>query len=130
MSAVRLVGFDDAFTFKFSPREGTPATRMPAEWTVPDERSAERLGRLIEAVRAGAREKNLRLLGERREVLVEKPARRGELMQARSRDYKTVLIPGDDSLVGSYQLVELTGTTGSTFTGTVVKERSPLPMAS
>ncbi|MCC6928581.1 MAG: tRNA (N6-isopentenyl adenosine(37)-C2)-methylthiotransferase MiaB [Gemmatimonadaceae bacterium] len=130
MSAVRAVGFDDAFTFKFSAREGTPATRMPAEWTVADEVSAERLGRLIEAVRAGARDKNLRLLGERREVLVEKPAKRGELMQARSRDYKTVLMPGDESLVGSYQLVELTGTTGSTFTGTVVKERSPLPIAS
>jgi len=130
MSAVRAVGFDDAFTFKFSPREGTPAARMPAEWAIADEVSAERLGRLIEAVRAGAREKNLRLLGERREVLVEKPAKRGELMQARSRDYKTVLIPGDDTLVGTYQLVELTGTTGSTFTGTVVKERSPLPMAS
>ena len=31
LSAVREVGFDDAFTFKFSPRDGTPATRMPAE---------------------------------------------------------------------------------------------------
>ena len=31
LSAVREVGFDDAFTFKFSPRDGTPATRMPAK---------------------------------------------------------------------------------------------------
>ena len=129
LSAVRAVGFDDAFTFKFSPREGTPATRMPAEWTVSDEVAAERLARLIEVVRAGAREKNLRLLGERREVLVEKPARRGELLQARSRDYKTVLIPGDESLLGQYLTVELTGTTGSTFTGTVVRARDPLPVA-
>jgi tRNA-2-methylthio-N6-dimethylallyladenosine synthase len=129
LSAVRAVGFDDAFTFKFSPREGTPATRMPAEWTVPDEVASERLGRLIELVRAGAREKNLRLLGERREVLVEKPARRGELLQARSRDYKTVLVAGDESLVGRYLTVELTGATGSTFTGTIVQERQPLPMA-
>lgn len=130
LSAVQAVGFDDAFTFKFSPRDGTPATRMPEEWTVPDAVSAERLGRLIEAVRAGARARNLRLLGERREVLVEKPAKRGELLQARSRDYKTVLLPGDESLVGRYLTVELTGTTGSTFTGTVVQERSPLPVAS
>ena len=35
LSVVREVGFDDAFTFKFSPRDGTPATRMPAELTVP-----------------------------------------------------------------------------------------------
>lgn len=90
---MQAVGFDDAFTFKFSPRDGTPATRMPEEWTVPDAVSAERLGRLIEAVRAGARARNLRMLGERREVLVEKPAKRGELLQARWRDYKTVLLP-------------------------------------
>jgi tRNA-2-methylthio-N6-dimethylallyladenosine synthase len=129
LSAVQAVGFDDAFTFKFSPREGTPATRMPAEWTVPDEVAAERLGRLIDAVRSGARARNLGMLGERREVLVEKPARRGELLQARSRDYKTVLLPGDESLVGAYLTVELTGTTGSTFTGTIVRERQPLPVA-
>jgi tRNA-2-methylthio-N6-dimethylallyladenosine synthase len=129
LSAVREVGFDDAFTFRFSPREGTPATRMPAEWTVPDDVAAERLARLIEEVRRGARARNLRLLGERREVLVEKGARRGELLQARSRDFKTVLLPGDPSLIGQYLTVELTGTTGSTFTGALVRERAPLPMA-
>src|SRR5690606_8254094 len=52
MSAVREVGFDDAYTFKFSPRDGTPATRLPAELTVPDEVASERLQRLIELVRA------------------------------------------------------------------------------
>src|SRR4051812_4053823 len=31
LDVVRAVGFADAFTFKFSPRDGTPATRMPAE---------------------------------------------------------------------------------------------------
>jgi tRNA-2-methylthio-N6-dimethylallyladenosine synthase len=68
-------------------------------------------------------------LGERREVLVEKSARRGELLQARSRDFKTVLFAGDESLVGTYLTLELTGTTGSTFIGTPVPERAPLPMA-
>ena len=129
VSAVEAVGFDDAFTFRFSPREGTPATRMPAAWTVPDAVAGERLQRLIEVVRAGARARNLRLLGERREVLVEKGARRGELLQARTRDHKTVLIPGDEALIGQYLTVELTGTTGSTFTGTVVRERAALPVA-
>ena len=129
LSAVREVGFDDAFTFKFSAREGTPATRMPAEWTVPDEVAGERLDRLIAEVRSGARERNLGRLGERREVLVEKVAKRGELLQARSRDWKTVLIEGDESLLGRYLTVELTGTTGSTFTGVPVRDRAPLPMA-
>jgi tRNA-2-methylthio-N6-dimethylallyladenosine synthase len=130
LSLVQEVGFDDAFTFKFSPRDGTPATRMAADLTVPDPVAGERLDRLIEVVRAGARARNLRLLGQRREVLVEKPARRGELLQARTRDYKTVLVPGDEALMGQYLTVELTGTTGSTFTGSPVRERAPLPVAS
>ncbi len=130
LSAVREIGFADAFTFKFSPREGTPATRMPIADTVSDDVAAERLARLVDTVRRGSRERNMALLGRRVEVLVEKEARRGEgLVQARTRDFKTVLVPGDDRVLGQYFTVELTGTTGSTFTGTVVPERAPLPMA-
>jgi tRNA-2-methylthio-N6-dimethylallyladenosine synthase len=129
LSAVRELVFDDAFTFKFSPREGTPATRMPAELTVPDEVAADRLGRLIAAVRQGARVRNLSLLGSRHEVLVEKVSRRGELLQARTREHRTVLLPGDESMIGAYLTVELTGTTGSTFTGAIVRERAALPLA-
>jgi tRNA-2-methylthio-N6-dimethylallyladenosine synthase len=129
LTAVREVGFADAFTFIFSLRDGTPATRLPAELTVPDEVASERMARLIQTVRGMSRERNLKLLGKRYEVLVEKGARRGELLQARTRDFKTVLLPGDDSLIGRYFNVELTGTTGSTFTGTIVRERQPLPLA-
>lgn len=129
LSAVEAVGFDDAYTFKFSPRDGTPATRFPAAESVSDEVASERLARLIATVRGGTRERNVRLVGERREVLVEKAARRGGLLQSRTRDFKTVMIPGDASLIGRYLNVELTGTTGSTFIGHVVGQRAPLPMA-
>ena len=129
LDVVGEVGFDDAFTFKFSPREGTAATRMPAAETVPDDVAAARLARLIDSVRRGARERNLGLLGTRHEVLVEKVARRGELLQSRTRDFKTVLLPGDETMIGHYFTVELTGTTGSTFTGAIVRERQPLPLA-
>ena len=129
LSAVQEVGFDDAFTFKFSLREGTPATRLPDALTVPDDVSSDRLARLIQAVRSGSRARNMAQLGRRDEVLVEKVARRGELLQTRTRDFRTVLVPGDESWIGRYLTVELTGTTGSTFTGSVVQERRPLPMA-
>jgi tRNA-2-methylthio-N6-dimethylallyladenosine synthase len=129
LSAVRSVGFDEAYTFKFSPRDGTPATRFPASETVSDEIASDRLARLISTIRSASRERNLKLLGERREVLVEKLARRGSLLQARTRDFKTVMIPGDPSLIGRYLTVELTGTTGSTFIGRAVGARSALPLA-
>jgi tRNA-2-methylthio-N6-dimethylallyladenosine synthase len=130
LSAVQAVGFDDAYTFKFSLRDGTPATRLPASDTIPDEIASERLARLIATVRGGTRERNLKLLGERREVLVEKTARRGGLLQARTRDFKVVMIPGDASLIGKYLTVQLTGTTGSTFLGQIAAgQRAALPLA-
>ncbi|GAC1516789.1 MAG: tRNA (N6-isopentenyl adenosine(37)-C2)-methylthiotransferase MiaB [Gemmatimonadaceae bacterium] len=127
LDVVRDVGFDDAYTFKFSPRAGTPATRLPESDTVRDDVAADRLARLIETVRAGSRARNRALLGTRHEVLIEREARRGGLLQARTRDFRTVIVPGDKSLLGSYLTVELTGTTGSTFTGAPVPGRSGLP---
>jgi tRNA-2-methylthio-N6-dimethylallyladenosine synthase len=130
LEVVREVGFADGFTFKFSPRDGTPATRMPAELTVPDEVASERLARLVGTIRGIARTTNLQQLGRRYEVLMEREARRGDaLIMSRTRDFKTVLVPGDASMLGSYATVELTGTTGSTFTGQIVRERQPLPLA-
>ena len=130
LDVVSSVGFADAFTFKFSPRDGTPATRMPAELTVSDEVASDRLARLVATIRGISRAANLQQLGRRYEVLIEKEARRGgDLLQARTRDFKTVLVPGDAAMLGRYVNVELTGTTGSTFTGQIVRERQPLPLA-
>lgn len=129
LTAVAEVGFDDAYTFKFSMRDGTPATRFPPSDIVADEVASERLARLIATVRSGSRARNMKLLGATREVLVEKLARRGGLLQSRTRDSRTVMIPGDASMIGQYVSVELTGTTGSTFIGRVVGSRSALPMA-
>jgi tRNA-2-methylthio-N6-dimethylallyladenosine synthase len=133
VSLVQEVGYEDAYTFKFSLRDGTPATRLPASDTVPDDVASARLERLIGVVRLGARERNLRLLGTRHEVLVEKAARRGEMLQARTRDFKTVMLAPEGAVIGGYYMVELTGTTGSTFTGVVLPDAGPrriaLPMA-
>jgi tRNA-2-methylthio-N6-dimethylallyladenosine synthase len=130
LSAVHEAAFTDAFMFKFSPREGTPATRMPESWVVSDEVAAERMDRLVETVKSVARAQNLALLGSKYEVLVEREARRGgDLMMARTRDFRTVMIPGDERMLGQYVTVELTGTTGSTFTGSIARERQPLPLA-
>ncbi|MDQ6612100.1 MAG: tRNA (N6-isopentenyl adenosine(37)-C2)-methylthiotransferase MiaB, partial [Gemmatimonadota bacterium] len=130
LSACREVHFDDAFMFKFSPREGTPATRMPAEWTVSDAVVTERFDRLMKTVRGLSRERNLTRLGERTEILLEKLARDGEMLQGRTRDFKTVMVPADAGAIGQTIQVELSGTTGATFTGTAVHHRVALPVLS
>ncbi len=117
LSLVGEADFDDAYTFKYSVREGTPAVRLHDH--VSDEVASERLERLIEAVRANARRKNLSRVGQVHEVLVERPARRGGLMLGRTRGNHLVLLELSAEAAGEYHSVRLTGTTGSTFTGAI-----------
>ncbi len=112
------VQFDDAFTFKYSTREGTAALRLPSH--VPDEIKRQRLERTIETVRSISAKKNLALVGDTTEVLVEGKARRGGLLQSRTRTHRVVLVEGPEEWLGRYLEVRLTGTTGATFTGAPV----------
>jgi tRNA-2-methylthio-N6-dimethylallyladenosine synthase len=121
LALVPAADFDDAFTFKYSVRDGTPAVRLKDH--VADDVASERLGRLIEVVRANTRRKNVARVGTTHEVLVERPARRGGMLLARSRSNHMVLLDLPLSAIGQYRTVELTGTTGSTFTGAVVTPR-------
>jgi len=116
LSLVEAVEFDDAYTFKYSVREGTPAVRIKDH--VSEETKTERIGRLIAAVRRIAKRKNMALVGggATHEVLVEGPAKRGDLLQARTRTNKIALLEGPAEWIGTYQKVRFTGTTGSTFT--------------
>jgi tRNA-2-methylthio-N6-dimethylallyladenosine synthase len=118
LSLVIDADFDDAYTFKYSVRDGTPAVRLRDH--VPDEVASARLERLIEVVRSNARRKNASRVGQTHEALVERRAKRGNLMLARTRGNHLVLLELPAESVGEYHTVRLTGTTGSTFTGAVV----------
>jgi tRNA-2-methylthio-N6-dimethylallyladenosine synthase len=124
VTLVEDAAFDDAYTFRYSPRAGTPATRLRD--AVPEPVAAERLGRLIAAVRAVAARKNAGLVGTTHEVLVEERAKRGALLQTRTRTNKVALLAGPEDWIGSYRRVRFTGTTGSTFTARPVEELVPL----
>ncbi len=116
LSLVETVAFDDAYTFRYSPREGTPAVRLKDP--VSDEIASERLGRLIALARQQTRRKNWSRVGEVAEVLVEQPAKRGGML-GRTRTNSMVLLDVGSDQIGEYHTVRLTGTTGSTFTGTI-----------
>jgi tRNA-2-methylthio-N6-dimethylallyladenosine synthase len=114
VTLVEAAGFDDAYTFRYSPRDGTPAVRLKD--AVPDAVAGERLERLIGVVRAAAARRNAALVGSTHEVLVEGRAKRGDLLQTRTRTNKVALLAAPDDWIGSYRQVRFTGTTGSTFT--------------
>jgi tRNA-2-methylthio-N6-dimethylallyladenosine synthase len=121
LSLVSAAAFDDAYTFRYSVRDGTPAVKLPNR--VPEPVQAERLGRLIALVRAETRRRNAGRIGAECEVLIEQPAKRGGML-GRTRTNLLVLVDVAASAVGEYHQVRLTGTTGSTFTGTIVAKPS------
>lgn len=117
LELMRTVRFDDAFTYRYSPREGTPATRMPKEWFVPDAEAQARLEELIEVARGIQTEINQGEVGRVEEILVEKPGRDPGHMLGRTRRAKVVVVPGGPELIGQYRMAELETTTGATFAG-------------
>jgi tRNA-2-methylthio-N6-dimethylallyladenosine synthase len=119
LSLVAEADFDDAYTFKYSVRDGTPAVRLKDH--VPDDEASSRLDRLIQEVRQNARRKNQARVGTSHEVLVERPARRGDLLLARTRTNLLALVDLPSTAIGEYHQITLTGTTGSTFTAAVAR---------
>jgi ribosomal protein S12 methylthiotransferase len=69
MDFVEETRFDNLGAFKYSPEEGTPASRLSG--AVPDEVKEERLGVLMERQREISLEKHRKMLGKKIEVLVE-----------------------------------------------------------
>jgi tRNA-2-methylthio-N6-dimethylallyladenosine synthase len=118
LELMRSVRFDDAYTYKYSLREGTPATRFaPEEFVSPDEAQA-RLAELIEVSRAVQAEINRAEVGRVEEVLIEKEGRHAGQVLGRTRRNKVVAFDGSVSRVGEYTRVLLDRTTGATFAGT------------
>jgi tRNA-2-methylthio-N6-dimethylallyladenosine synthase len=69
LEVAQEVGFDQAFTFQYSPRPGTDAATMDGQ--VPAEVVSERYRRLEQATRAGSEQRHRELVGTTVEVLVE-----------------------------------------------------------
>jgi tRNA-2-methylthio-N6-dimethylallyladenosine synthase len=129
LELMRMVRFDDAFTYKYSPRDGTPATRLPADQFVPDAVGQERLEALIDTCRGIQAEINQSEVGRVEEVLVERPGKTPGTMMGRTRRAKVVVFPAGSENVGRYVTVELASTTGATFVGRRVDpvEQSEIP---
>lgn len=118
LALVERVRFDEAYTYKYSKRDGTPAARLPAsDFVAPDEAQA-RLEELIEVCRRVQSEINASEVGRIEEVLIEKAGRREGQVLGRTRRNKVVVFDADLGRVGEYAWVELARTTGATFLGT------------
>jgi tRNA-2-methylthio-N6-dimethylallyladenosine synthase len=115
LEAVEEVGFDGAFTFVYSPRQGTEAATLRDQ--VPAEVKRERIVRLVEVVQRVAHERNEARVGLVEQVLVEGPSRTDpSLLRGRTRRNTTVNFPGS-APPGELVDVRILGATSTTLRG-------------
>ena len=116
LSLVEEARFDSAFTFVFSPRQGTEAAAMPDQ--VGEDVKRERIERLIGVVQRVAAERNRGRVGRVEEVLVEGPSRTDPaLLRGRTRRNTTVNFAGS-ALPGELVGVLVEAATSTTLRGT------------
>ena len=116
---VREVKYDNAFTFIYSKRTGTPAAAM--ENQVPEEQVKEGFDRLLKVVQDTAREQAAKHRGKIMEALIEEVNESTTgLVTGRLSNNMIVHVPGDETLVGKLIQVSLDECHGFYYIGHVV----------
>ena len=106
LDMVERVRFDAAYTFIFSPREGTRAATLPGQVTAAVKK--ERLARLNALQNRISRELNEALVGRVVEILVEGPSKNNpDRLAGRTRTNKLVHFTGPASLRGEQVKVRI-----------------------
>ena len=110
LEIARKVRYDSAFTFIYSPREGTPAARFTDQ--IPDEVCHDRFDRLVDVMNSISLEKNLAYKDGIYDVLVEGPSKNEEGVYAgRTDGFKLVNFTSDraaEDITGTIVRVRIT----------------------
>ena len=110
------IGFDDSYSFLYSPRPGTPAAALAD--TTPQEEKLERLRRLQSLIDAQARSISEAMVGSLQKVLVEgRSKKRPGEMAGRTSNNRTVNFAAAASLAGGFAHVRITAALAHTLRG-------------
>jgi tRNA-2-methylthio-N6-dimethylallyladenosine synthase len=123
LNLVEEAAFDQAFSFKYSPRPQTRAATLPDQ--VPAALQAERLTRLQDLLNGLTLKAHQRLLGQVAEVLVDGTSKRSpEELCGRLRTNQVVNFSGPRNLLGRLVKVQLTEAHPHSLKGTRVEDSS------
>jgi tRNA-2-methylthio-N6-dimethylallyladenosine synthase len=119
---VEEVGFNGSFSFKYSPRPGTPAADMKDQ--VPDSVKSERLQEVQALIERQLAAFNATAIGRTFDVLFEKIGRHPGQIVGRSPYLQPVHITGEPDLIGTLARVKITGVTAYSLHGTPIEAES------
>ncbi|HXH03261.1 MAG TPA: tRNA (N6-isopentenyl adenosine(37)-C2)-methylthiotransferase MiaB, partial [Candidatus Competibacteraceae bacterium] len=104
---IEEVGFDQSFSFIYSPRPGTPAASLPDD--VPLEVKKERLQQVIDLFNRQAAAISQRMVGTLQKVLVDRHSRKDpRMLAARTENNRVVNFQGPEQLLGHFAEVLIT----------------------
>lgn len=113
--------YDLAYTFIYSPREGTPAAKIKDNISL--EEKEKRLQRLNELVNKYAREANMKYLGKTVPVLIEGPSEKKDRLMGYTDTMKLVNVKADPSYIGKITNVLITDVKTWSMEGEVSSDR-------
>jgi tRNA-2-methylthio-N6-dimethylallyladenosine synthase len=127
VTLVEHIGFAGAFSFKYSPRPGTPAATMAEQ--VPEEVKVERLARLQTTIDRHQAAFNARALGTTLAVLLEKPGRHPGQLVGRSPYLQAVQLTAPAAMIGGIVEVQITEVSANSLFGVLnaPATRAPVP---
>ena len=117
MGLVRSVGFAQAYSFKYSPRPGTPAASLADQ--VPEEIKSERLARLQELLSAQQKAFNKASLGRCVPVLFERSGRKPGQLVGRTPHMQAVHLDAPASMLGRIAAVRLVRALANSLAGEI-----------
>ena len=125
LQLVQEVRYASAFSFKYSPRPGTPAAAMADQ--IPETVKSERLARLQAMIDVHLRAFNAATVGRRLPVLMEKPGRNLGQLIGRSPYLQAVWADAPAHLIGQVVEVEITGLGNFSLAGRLMRSHSTDP---
>jgi tRNA-2-methylthio-N6-dimethylallyladenosine synthase len=122
MRLLAEVGFASAYSFKYSPRPGTPAAEMDQ---LAETEKDDRLQRLQDAIEQQQAAFMARCVGMTLDVLFDKPGRQSGQIVGRSPYLQPVPVIGPTSLIGEIAPVTVIEVRTNSLFGTLVNARQP-----
>jgi tRNA-2-methylthio-N6-dimethylallyladenosine synthase len=120
MDLIEHVGFDQSFSFIYSPRPGTPASDLPDDVSMAVKR--ERLARLQARIGEMAGEISQAMVGTRQRVLIDRPARKDpRQLSGRTENNRVVNFDGPMDLLGQFANIVITESLPNSLRGRIIE---------
>src|SRR5262249_561070 len=119
LSLVEEIGFASAYTFKYSPRPGTPAAELPEQ--VPEDVKSERLYQVQALITRQTAAFNASFIGRTLDVLFERAGRYGGQLVGRTPYLQQVQVTAPSSMIGTIAPVIMTELSANSLFGALVE---------